>query len=113
MDIGVQNGRLGSRDLFRRWESTTFGPLDRAFGNLSSYGISNSLDGLLLGTLKTRFQVPPLWALPPAFRRMPAKLTLRVCCVPAIGPAFQPTLPLWPLRPLCHWLFKAFVFPGS
>ena len=63
MDIGVQNGRLGSRDLFRRWESTTFGPLDWAFGNLSSYGISNDLDGFLSGTLKTRFQVPPLRAL--------------------------------------------------
>ena len=44
----------GNRQLLTPWI--------RVFGYLSSFGISNDLDGLLDSTSRSRFQVPPLLA---------------------------------------------------
>jgi hypothetical protein len=49
-----------------------FDPLERVIGCLSSYGVSNGLDGFLGSASRTRFQAPPLLTLADKPLAMPA-----------------------------------------
>jgi hypothetical protein len=81
-------------------------PWIRTFGCLSSYGISNDLDGFLSWTLRARFQTPPLLTFQEPSQREGPRRPLESFGSVDRRLILRCLLPLWSFSPLVTFLFK-------